>query len=34
MASVWVPDRRDIIWINHDPKASKDMPGEHALMVL
>jgi mRNA interferase MazF len=34
MAGSWVPDRRDIIWINHDPKAGKEMPGEHPLMVL
>lgn len=34
MASSWAPDRRDIIWINHDPKADKEMPGQHPLLVL
>lgn len=34
MPGSWAPDRRDIIWINHDPKAGKEMPGEHRLLVL
>jgi mRNA interferase MazF len=34
MASSWTPERRDVIWINHDPKAGKEMPGEHPLLVL
>ena len=34
MAASWVPERRDLIWINHDPKAGKEMPGEHPLLVL
>ena len=34
MASGWVPDRRDLVWIDHDPKAGKEMPGEHPLLVL
>ena len=34
MAESWIPERRDLIWINHDPKAGKEMPGEHPLLVL
>jgi mRNA interferase MazF len=35
---LWVPDRRDMIWINHSPhirsESGGEMPGEHPLLVL
>jgi mRNA interferase MazF len=31
---LWVPDRRDMIWINHSPHMGGEMPGEHPLLVL
>lgn len=32
-ASPWVPDRAEIIYISHEPKAGKEMPGVHPLLV-
>ena len=29
----WVPDRGEIIYISHEPKAGKEMPGVHPLLV-
>lgn len=34
MASRWVPERRDIIWINFDPQAGREMKSHHPLLVL
>lgn len=34
MVSRWVPDRRDIIWINFDPQAGREMKALHPLLVL
>ena len=30
----WVPDRRDIIWINFNPQVSKEMRDVHPMVVL
>lgn len=30
----WAPDRRDVIWINCDPEAGRDMKDFHPLLVL
>jgi mRNA interferase MazF len=30
----WVPDRRDIIWINFNPQAGKEMRDVHPMVVL
>lgn len=34
MAMPWVPDRRDIIWIDCNPQAGKEMKDRHPLLVL
>ena len=31
---VWVPERRDMIWINCNPQAGREMKDIHPLMVL
>ena len=33
-ASAWVPDRRDIIWIDFNPQAGREMRDLHPMMVL
>lgn len=33
-AKLWVPDRRDMIWIDHSPHIGQEMPGQHPLLVL
>jgi mRNA interferase MazF len=33
-AKSWVPDRQDIIWINHNPQAGREMRDFHPLLVL
>ena len=33
-AKLWVPDRRDMIWINHSPHIGQEMPARHPLLVL
>lgn len=33
-AALWLPERRDVIWINFNPQAGKEMKDEHPLMVL
>jgi mRNA interferase MazF len=33
-ASLWVPDRRDVIYIDHSPHAGSEMPGEHPMLVM
>jgi mRNA interferase MazF len=30
----WVPDRRDIIWINFNPQSGKEMRDVHPMVVL
>lgn len=30
----WVPDRRDIIWINFNPQVGKEMRDTHPMVVL
>ncbi|CAN5579546.1 endoribonuclease MazF [soil metagenome] len=30
----WVPGRREVIWIDFDPQAGKEMSKEHPLLVL
>jgi mRNA interferase MazF len=32
--AVAVPDRADIIWIQHDPQAGKEMKGMHPMLVV
>ncbi|MCC7007110.1 MAG: type II toxin-antitoxin system PemK/MazF family toxin [Ottowia sp.] len=34
MAKLWVPDRREIIWINCSPHTGKEMRDIHPLLVL
>jgi mRNA interferase MazF len=31
---LWVPDRRDIIWINFSPQRGVEMKDEHPMLVL
>jgi mRNA interferase MazF len=31
---LWVPDRRDMIWINFCPQVGSEMKDEHPMMVL
>lgn len=33
-AKVWVPDRRDMVWINFNPQTGREMRDEHPMMVL
>ena len=33
-AKLWIPDRRDVIWINFNPQVGKEMRDIHPLMVL
>lgn len=33
-SSLWVPDRRDIIWINFNPQVGHEMKDEHPMLVL
>ena len=34
MVSRWVPDRRDIIWIDFDPQSGREMKSRHPMLVL
>jgi mRNA interferase MazF len=34
MAAPWAPDRRDIIWIDCNPRAGREMRDFHPLLVL
>lgn len=34
MVKRWVPDRRDIIWIDFDPQAGREMKARHPMLVL
>jgi len=31
---LWVPDRRDMIWVNFSPQVGDKMRGEHPMVVL
>ena len=31
---LWVPDHRDMIWINFNPQAGREMKDEHPMLVL
>jgi mRNA interferase MazF len=31
---LWVPDRRDMIWINFNPQIGSEMKDEHPMLVL
>ncbi len=33
-AVAWVPDRGDVIWINHNPQAGREMRDHHPFVVL
>ena len=33
-AKHWVPDRRDMIWVNFNPQKGAEMKDEHPMMVL
>jgi mRNA interferase MazF len=33
-SSLWVPDRRDIIWIDFNPQAGREMKDLHPMLVL
>jgi len=32
--TAWVPERRDMIWINFHPQSGKEMKDEHPLLVI
>ena len=32
--SVYVPERSDIVWIQHDPQAGKEMKGMHPMLII
>jgi mRNA interferase MazF len=32
--SLYAPDRRDIVWIQHDPQAGAEMKGMHPMLVI
>ncbi|MBD8524666.1 type II toxin-antitoxin system PemK/MazF family toxin [Pseudomarimonas arenosa] len=34
MPKRWVPDRRDIIWIDFDPQTGREMKARHPMLVL
>lgn len=34
MAIAWVPERRDIIWIDCNPQAGREMKDRHPMLVL
>ncbi|MDD2809750.1 type II toxin-antitoxin system PemK/MazF family toxin [Rhodoferax sp.] len=33
-AKLWVPDRRDMIWIDFNPQVGSEMKNEHPMLVL
>lgn len=33
-AAAWVPDRGDVIWIDHNPQAGREMRDHHPFVVL
>jgi len=32
--SLWVPDRGDIIWIDHSPSFGREIPDQHPMLVM
>lgn len=32
--ATWVPERREVIWIDHNPQAGKEMKDEHPMLVI
>ena len=32
--SAFVPERSDIVWIQHDPQAGKEMKGMHPMLII
>ena len=34
MATAWLPDRRDIIWIDFSPQTGREMKDRHPMLVL
>ncbi len=34
VSRLWVPDRRDMIWIDFNPQVGADMKDEHPMLVL
>ena len=30
----WIPERRDMIWINFNPQLGKEMKDEHPMLVI
>lgn len=32
--TAWVPDQGEVIWIDHNPKAGRDMKNHHPFLVL
>ncbi len=33
-SKLWVPDRRDMIWVNFNPQVGAEMKDEHPMLVL
>jgi mRNA interferase MazF len=33
-SSLWVPDRAEIIFIQHNPQAGKEIPDDHPMLVI
>jgi mRNA interferase MazF len=33
-STLWVPDRRDMIWIGFNPQSGHEMRDEHPMLVL
>lgn len=34
VAALWVPDRRDVIYIQFNPQSGQELPDEHPMVVL
>ncbi len=34
MSKIWIPDRGDMIWIDHNPQAGREMRDVHPMLVL
>jgi len=34
VSKTWVPDRRDMIWVNFNPGSGQEMKDEHPMLVL
>ena len=33
-SAAWVPDRGEVIWIDHNPQAGREMRDQHPFLVL